>query len=517
MTRHRILLVGALSLAGVPALAQTTTGYGPSLQAPDQNTPLAAEADQPSGPASITPGITRPSAVVTSGATATLSDALSEVYLTDPTLLGERARLRATDENVPSALSGWRPQVSFTAAAGYDAGAYSIGPTSPYNSMPQLDRSTKFSNDHPLLTEQLNLSQPLYRGGRTTSATAQAENQVRAERARLLAQEEQSFSTAISAFVTVIEDQQLYALQVSNVQVLTKTLQATNARFSVGEITRTDVAQAQAALAGAIAQRETAFGTLQTARATYRQVIGDLPDRLIEPQPLALPITSAEQADTLAALNNPSVIAAAYDDAQAKDAVDVAFANLMPQVSFQGVGSYQDDAAQRNERSLGAMFTANLTVPIYQGGQEYAAIRQAKQNEQQSRKAIDIARRMAVQTATQYWEQFVAAKATVASTRAQVRADEVALDGVEREALAGTQTTLDVLNAEQLLVSARVTLVQNLAVLVSDSYQVAGTVGRLTARDLGLKVPLYDETAYYHSVRNAAGGTDDHATAQPGR
>jgi outer membrane protein len=285
----------------------------------------------------------------------------------------------------------------------------------------------------------------------------------------------------------------------------------------VGEITRTDVAQAQAALAGAISQRETALGNLESARATYRDVIGELPDKLIEPQPLVLPVSSAAEADRLASTNNASVVAATYDDAAAQDAVDAAYANLMPQVQLQASAANNTFSSSVQVSSNGGTIGGTITIPIYQGGSEYAAIRQAKQTEQETRKNLDVARRAAIEQATQNWETYIAAKSSVASDRAQVRADEIALDGVEREALAGTQTTLDVLNAEQLLLSAQVTLVQNLASLVSGSYGVAGAIGRLTARDLGLHVPFYDEKAYYRAVRDLGYSTNDQATNQPGR
>lgn len=495
----------AVSAIGSPASAQQKAAavYGPQPPAQTGDNPGVVDTDP----------TTPEGAVGAPGHPPTLKDALGQVYLTNPALLAERAKLRATDENVPSALSGWRPQVSVTVGPGYGVGKYiQDGENQVGQEVP-----TVTPNDRPFLSEQVSVSQPLYRGGRTTSATAQAESQVRAERARLLSQEEQSFADTVSAYVTAIEDQQLYALNVSNVELLSKTLDATNARFTAGEITRTDVAQAQAALAGGIGQRETSLGNLQTARAQYRRVIGDLPDKLVEPQPLAILFKSSKEAETLAEANNPTVIAAAYDDAASKDAVDVAYAALMPSLSFQGVGAYSDNTSIRDQRSIGGTFTANLTVPIYQGGAEYAAIRQAKQNEQSTRKTLDDTRRQAVESATEYYEQYVAAKSTVDSNRVQVKADEVALDGVEREALAGTETTLDVLNAEQLLLSARTTLVQNLTTLVSASYSLAGAVGRLTARDLNLSVPLYDETAYYNAVRDAPFGTGDEATRQPGR
>ncbi|MBV9782569.1 MAG: TolC family outer membrane protein [Acidisphaera sp.] len=439
-----------------------------------------------------------------SAAPKTLNDALSAAYSNNPVLLEERAHLRSIDENVPAALAGWRPTVVLNLSPGYAAGNFtSTGVTAP--------------NNRPVLTEQATLTQPIYRGGRTKAAISQAENNVRAERSRLIATEEQVFSDTVNAFVTVIEDQQILALNINNVQVLARQLQATNDRFRVGEITRTDVAQAEAALAGAQAQRETAEGNLQTARATYRREVGELPDQLVEPQPLALPVKSAQDANQLAAVNNPNVIAAMYDEAAARSAIDTAFSALMPTLSLQGTGFREANTTLAHERSSGGMVTANITVPLYQGGSEYAAVRQARQNEQQSRKALDDARRAAIQSATQAWETLIAARATVDSTRSQIRANQVALEGVEREALVGSRTTLDVLNAQQALLSSQVTLVQNLAALLNASYQVAASIGRLTARDLALPVPLYDETAYYNAVRDRWFGTGDYATDQPGR
>jgi outer membrane protein len=512
MIGRGLLTIALLATTSLPALAASPAD-GPSLQAsgPESPPPLS---DQ--GASALAMPHAGPEVPQNRNGT-TLESALAEVYLTNPALLAERAKLRATDENVPAALAGWRPQISYTVNPAFGYGT-NTNRSSGFNVLAQpVTVSVTNANSRWEFTQEVTASQPIYRGGRTVAATAQAENQVRAERANLMGQEEQSFSDAINAFVTVIEDQQLYELQVSNVQVLGKQLEATNARFAVGEITRTDVAQAQAALAGAIAQRETAYGTLQTARATYRDVIGELPGKLVEPQPLALPVHTLQQAETLASVNNAAVVSSMYADATDKDAVDVAYAALMPQVSLQVTADYANQSSFRGTIQRGGAVGPVITVPIYQGGSEYAAIRQAKQNEQSSRRNLDGARRSAVQLATQYWQTYIAARSTVASTRAQIRADEIALDGVEREALAGTQTTLDVLNAQQLLLGAQVTLVQNLAALVTDSYSLAGAIGRLTARDLALHVPLYDPQAYYHAVRDLPFGTGDHAVNQPGR
>jgi outer membrane protein len=439
----------------------------------------------------------------------TLAEALAATYSTQPALLAERAKLRATDENVPQALSGWRPTVIMAGTTGYGDG------------MSRQFTSNGFINtrtDRLVGTAQATLTQPLYNGGKTPATINRAKNQVMAERATLIQQEQTSFTNVVTAYVGVIQAQQVLALNVNNEQVLAKQLQATNDRFRVGEITRTDVAQAEAALAGATAQRQTSEGNLQTARGTYQQVVGFLPPGdLVEPQPLSLPAKNEQDAIALAASNNPTVVAALFNDAAAKDAVDVAFAQLLPQVSFQGQMFQTDNSSLRSSQSNGYQALLQLSVPVYQGGQEYSAVRQAKQSEQQAAKLVDDARRTAVQNAVQSWETLVAAKAAANSTRAQIQANSIALEGVEREAIVGSRTTLDVLNAQQALLQSQVTLVQNLAQVVTASYQVAAAIGRLTARDLNLPVPLYDETAYYNAVKNKWVGLGDYATGQPGR
>jgi outer membrane protein len=438
----------------------------------------------------------------------TLQEALMAAYSNNPTLLTERAKLRAVDEQVPQALAGWRPTVSITAAPGYANGVFS--------SLTQ-GQLVNEPNNRLILTFGPTVTQPLYRGGKTRAQSAQAENAVRAERGRLITTEQQVFSDTVNAYVTVIQDTQLLALDVNNEQVLARQLQATNDRFRVGEITRTDVAQAEAALAGATSQRQVAEGNLQIARATYQREVGVLPGNLLEPQPLSPPVKTLGDAIKLAAVNNSAVVAAAFDDSAAKDAVDVAFAALMPTVSLQASAFDTVNSTVGHTTSTGSQIVANFNVPLYQGGAEYAAIRAARQSEQQARKTLDDARRQAIQQATQAWETVDAARASIESTRSQIRSNQIALEGTEREALVGSRTTLDVLNAQQALLSSQVTLVQNLASLVTASYTLAQAAGRLTAKDLGLPVPLYDETAYYMAVHDLWAGTGDYATDQPGR
>ena len=232
---------------------------------------------------------------------------------------------------------------------------------------------------------------------------------------------------------------------------------------------------------------------------------------------MKLPTATLEEAKALASNNNPNVVAAQFQNAADKDNFDLQYTAMMPQVSLQATGSYNKDVTQARVTTKGGQFTANMSLPIYQGGAEYAAIRQARQTEQQSLRLIDDARRTAVQQLVSAWETYQASKSIIESTRTQIRSNQIALEGTQREAIVGSRTTLDVLNAEQALLTSRTTLVSNLGNLVSASYAIAAASGRLTARDLALPVPLYDETAYYNAVRDRWIGTGDYATSQPGR
>jgi outer membrane protein len=481
--RHGLLFSAGLLLAGT-ALAQPRPSQSPKA---------------PPAPAAQ-PGLPH-----------TLNEALAMTYSTQPALQAERAKLRATDESLPQALAGWRPTVVLAGTAGYGDGM-----ARAYSST--LGGYTNVQSDRVIGTAQATVTQPLYTGGRTQANVNRAKNQVMSERATLMAQEQTSFINTVNAYVTVIQNTQLLALNINNEQVLAKQLQATNDRFRVGEITKTDVAQAQAALAGATAQRQVAEGNLATARGTFQQVVGVLPPGdLVEPQPIGLPLKTQQDAAAMASVNNPTVIAAQYNDASAKDAVDVAFAALLPQVSLQGQTFEQVNASSRSSQLNGYQAVVQLSVPVYQGGSEYSQVRQARQSQQQTNRLVDDARRTSVQAAVNAWETLTAARASAESLRSQIRANEIALEGVEREAIVGSRTTLDVLNAQQTLLNSRTSLVQALAQLVNASYQMASAVGRLTARDMHLPVPLYDETAYYNEVRNKWVGLGDYATTQPGR
>lgn len=511
-------IVAAPASAQTPAASMAPAALSPTPPGEAAAKKVAPPAKPVKGPAGQDAKLVamKPSAdpkFVKTNVPRTLAEALAATYSNQPALQASRARLRATDENVPAALAGWRPTVQIQATGGYGGGFSKV------LSFASANRSSIVSPlDRLLGTMTAQVTQPLYTGGRTQANVNRARNQVMAERATLIAQEQTSFTAAVNAYVGVILAMQQLDLNRNNEIVLFKQLQATNDRFRVGEITRTDVAQAEAALAGARAQRQTSEGTLETARGVFRQIVGVIPpENLVPPQPLALPLKAETEAIALAATNNPTVVAAQFTDAAAKDAVDVALAQLLPQASLQGQATEQNNASGYSSKTSSYQIIAQITVPLYQGGSEYAGVRQARQQQQQTERALDDARRTAVQNAIQAWETLTSARAATESTRAQIRANEIALEGVEREAIVGSRTTLDVLNAQQLLLNSRTSLVQNLAQVVNASYAVAAAIGRLTARDMHLPVPLYDETAYYNTVRDKWVGLGDYATNQPGR
>ncbi|WP_240782403.1 TolC family outer membrane protein [Roseococcus sp. SYP-B2431] len=457
----------------------------------------------------------------------TMQQALAATYNNNPTLLAARAQLRAVDEGVPQALAGWRPTVVMAGSAGAadvrtrsqtqffrpDGSFFFRDPVGPLTNGTQGPIPSTIRQERTPASATMTLTQPIYRGGRTVAQTRQAENTVLAQRARLLAVEQQVLGDAVQAYIGMIQNSELLRLNINNEQVLTRQLQATNERFRVGEITRTDVAQAESRLAGARATRTNSEGTLQIARATFERVIGAAPQRLTNPQPLNVPIRSAAEAQAVAIANNPNVVAALFAAASARDNIDVQMSVLLPQISANAQAFRQDNQTTAHTRQTGGQATINLSVPLFQGGAEHSAVRQARQQAQQTITQVDEQRRLAAQNASQSWETLRSNRSQVDSVRAQIRAQEIALDGVQREAIVGSRTTLDVLNAEQELLNARTSLVNALSSVITGSYALAASIGRLTAQDLGLPVEVYDMTAYYNAVRNRWVGIGDYSTA----
>jgi len=426
----------------------------------------------------------------------TLKEALAKAYLSNPTLLSARAKLRATDEGVPEAISGWRPTLSFD----YDIGK------SKTNSAGGSSSSGGSQNRTPR-TGAVSLDQNLFNGWRTQSGIASAEQSVLSQRAQLTSTEQLVMLNAATAYMDVIRDEAVLKLNQANELVLGRQLEATRDRFEVGEVTRTDVAQAESRLSRAKADRIQSEGSLTISRAAYRSVIGDFPGTLKSAGPLEnLPATK-DEAMASAKAGNPDVVSALHIEKAAKIAIKTAEGALYPTVDLEGELSRRDQASSPTSRSEAASITASVTVPLYQAGAVSARIRAAKQSWSQERRDLDAAIRSAIQEAAQSWERYATARAQVSAFSAEVRAAEIALEGVKQEAQVGSRTVLDVLDAEQELRDARVRLVRARRDLTVASFEVRRAAGTLVASKLGLSVELYDPTKNYKSNRDRWFGT----------
>ena len=432
----------------------------------------------------------------------TLTDALAEAYNTNPQILAQRALLRATDEQVPQALSFWRPTVAFTGQTGMATASLETQPSAAAQAV-GITRSVNHAITRPNLV-QFQATQPIYRGGRTVAQTRQAINTVESTRAQTFAVESSIFQAVAMAYLDVVRDQALVEVQRNNVEVLRKQLEATQDRFRVGEVTRTDVAQAEASLAQAQGTFVTQQGQLEISRAEYVRAVGHPPGRLMLPRDRPVLPATREEALSLAAHNNFSVISATFAELAARDNIDVVRGQLLPQVSVVGTlaRTYDQSINFKGSLSNSAQVTAQLTMPLYEGGAIYSQTRQAEQTVGQRRSQVDDARRAAVQTATQFWATLQAGRASIASFAAAVRAAQIALAGVQQQALVGTSTTLDVLIQNQTLLTTQSQLVTAEHDTALAEFNLAASVGRLIAPELNLPVKLYDMERHYKEVKD---------------
>ena len=430
----------------------------------------------------------------TQGAAAqTLEDALVYAYQNNPALQAQRARLRAVDEEVPAALAGWRPKVEI---AGDIGASYS-----------RTDGMVPNAGSHTTAPHGVGLTAtaPLYQGGRVSAQVDSAENRVNAGRAQLQAVEQSILLDTVTAYMDVLRFLSEIELSRSSERVVRRQLQAAMDRLEVGEVTRTDVAQAEARLAQAGAERVAAEGGMMSARAMYQQVTGQVPSTLSwPPVPMGLP---ESEEDALAAANdaNPSITAASFIAQAAQADIEAASAALRPQVSIVGDLRQRFDNSNLIEQSTDASIRASVRVPLYQGGAANARIRQSKQIAAQRLLELDGSRRTVQEQVAQAWRALTSARAQIAAFESQVAATAVALDGVEQETRVGLRTTLDVLDAEQEHFKAQINLVRTQREEIVAAYQLKAATGALTAQQLGLPVDLYDPEAHYRSVREQPG------------
>ena len=429
------------------------------------------------------------------GRAETINGALVKAYLTNPDINTQRAAVRVADENVPKANAGYLPTVEATANVGIERAQTSLFGSQAGGTADTFVKPRGYG---------VTANETVFNGNRTLNSIRQAESQVFGAREQLRNTEQNTLLSALTAYMDVLEDTAILELDNNNVDVLKEQLRETRDRFTVGEVTRTDVAQAEASLAGAQATALSAVATLQAAVARYRQFIGDQPTSLAPVKPITRPLPKTlPEAISISQIEHPAIGGSLHGVDAAELQVKIAESALYPTIGLSAAFSNQVDVnGIPGFRLMSGTIQGQLTIPIYQGGAEYAATRQAKESLSQQEIQTDSLRNQVRQAVVAAWGLNQAAVGVVRAARAAVSANEVALTGVREEAKVGQRTTLDVLNAQQALLQARTTLVQAEHDQVVDSYSLLSAVGRLNIPTLGLAVAEYDPRVHFDQVKS---------------
>lgn len=422
-----------------------------------------------------------------------LRDILVYSYENNLTLSAERAGQKATDENVAKAKSGYRPTIVAEGTAGRS-----------YN---KLDYVNPLMNDgeeyyqNPMAA-QVKFVQPIFSGLSTVNSVQAAENQVKASRHSLINTEQAVLLDTVAVYMDVIRDKAVLDLKENQEKVLKEHLASYKKRFKAGDLTKTDVAQSEARASGATAARIAAQGQLKVSEANFFSVVGENPSSLkdVEQVTFALPSTMDDALD-LALKNNPKILAANYAKESAKYAVKAKKGALVPSINVGGSAGRQKENISIDKDDYWQL-QANLVVPLYQSGAEYADIRQAKQTENRYRILWTKTLQDVHAEVVAAWENYTASKAQVESIKDQIKASEMALKGVIREAKVGARTVLDVLDAEQEHLDNQVALIKTHRDEIVSAFALMAAIGKMNPEALGLSVQAYDPKEYYESVKN---------------
>ena len=424
----------------------------------------------------------------------TLADAMVKAYQSSPQLNADRARQRGTDENVPQALAGYRPQVVASLSAGLQA---------VRNTLP--DNTIQGATLRPW-TIGVTVSQVLFNGFRTANSVRVAEYQVLSGREALRNTGQGVLLDVVTAYMNVMANQALVEAQRTNVDVLREIQATTRKRLDAGDVTPTDTAQAEARLSRGLADLNAAEVAFAISKATYAQVIGEPPGQLVAATPVDRfsPLTMPASIET-AGHEHPAVLGAGYDVDVAQTTIKVAEGSLLPTVALQASASRSkdSDSTLSTFATDQASILGQINVPIYDGGTAASQTRQAKELASQSRLVLEQVRNQSRTAVVSAWVSNEGTKVALTAAESEVKAADVALQGVRREAAGGQRTTIDVLNAQQDLTSARSRQIQAQHDRVIASYTLLSAVGRLDVRTLNLNTPDYLPEAHYHQVRDA--------------
>ncbi len=427
----------------------------------------------------------------------TLDEVLDYTYENSWSINAERAGQRATDEGVAIAKSGFRPHIAGMGSIGrsYNKNEYDYTPT----------KSEMYTNPNEVAVQ---VKQPLFSGFSTVQAVNSARSQVRAGRQSLARTEQNVLLDAVAAYMDVVRDTAVLGLRENNEKVLQEHLKSYRKRYKVGDLTKTDVAQSEARSEGATAARIAAAGNLKVSQANFFSVVGLAPEDLddVADFKYTLP-TTLDEAIEYAMEHNPSIKAAKYTKDAASYAVSSKKGELLPQVDMTAGAGRQHEQLNIDQADYWQV-KANLTVPFYSAGADYAAIRQARQNENKAKILWDKTVQDVRAGVISAWEYYTASRAQLSSIESQIKASKMALDGVIREAKVGSRTVLDVLDAEQEHLNNQVSLVRTHRDAIVSGYALLAAIGRLNPTDLGLSVEPYDAKAYYDDVKNKWIGYD---------
>lgn len=469
------LCLGAVvtSLYTIPALAQeqaapTTPVAEAPVATPKPVTAAAPEA--PAAPAANDPFVS----------------ALLNTYNTNPQIKAQRKVLESVDELVPQAYSGFLPN----AQVDYERGKAKTS----FNGQQEDTNDTE--------TRQLTVVQPIFRGFQTINSIDRADNLVESARGDLRQLEQQVLLEAVTAYMDVFRDDAVLKLSTNNEEVLERQRGATQERFDVGEVTRTDVSQSEARLSRATTDKIQAEGQLISSRANFARVVGYKPENLVAPTNFpSLPAT-VDDAIKEALENNPTIQSIKYLSESAGDDTAIQIGQILPEVSFRAALSEQEGVGSLGNSDFDEdSFTVNARIPLYQSGAEYSRVRERKAVASQRKFQLANQQNRVTELTIQAWEDLQTSEATIASQQDAIRAAEVALDGVRQEQLYGSRTILDVLDAEQELFVARVNLVRAEHDRTVAIYNLLATVGRLTVKDLGYAKANYDPNEHYDDVK----------------
>ena len=442
---------------------------------------------------------------------ANIEAALEAAYRNNTELKELQAQLRSRDEGVPQALAGWRPTVYANASVGGEKEILSGDSKTEADNNPgtQAESGRGISR----ASADITLEQNLFNGGKTVAETCRAENAVLTARAQLADKEREILFNAVKAYFEVIARTSELNYKKSNELAFKKTLEATQDKFNVGEETRTSIAQAQADLANATAQRELTEAQVLAAEATFEQVTGARPGKLKKPgEAFNLP-NGLKEAIEIAKKNNPAILTALYQEKVDRQAIKSSDAGLLPQIDLRAAVQRRSvstgnkyvaiNYAKTNNLTTAQTVSVNLKVPIYEAGTIRGKSRELREIAEQRRIAIETARRKVIQQLVAAWETYLASKANIKNYQVQVKANEVALEGTRQEMLVGSKILLDVLNAQRLLVQSQLNLVQAEQQYYQASYDILANMGRLNVMDMKLKVKRYNEQVHYRDVRNS--------------